>query len=181
MGARQLTRGDALDKTARSAAAVHQIEQSVVLAEREDPEHLLVRKIAAPLLPPSAVDDAVQETFLMVYRKIHLLQQPQAFIGWISRIALNVCYQWRRKQKDLVPLKPEHSVTTPSSLKVDMRKALEALGKSHRDVLILREYIGLSYEEIAEATNLPEGTVRSRLFYGRKKLEELLGKVYSSG
>lgn len=143
--------------------------------------YLLVRKIAAPLLPPSAVDDAVQETFLMVYRKIHLLQNPQAFLGWLSRIALNVCYQWRRKQRDSVPLKPEHSVTTPSSLKVDMRTALEALGQSHRDVIILREYLGLSYEEIAEATNMPEGTVRSRLFYGRKKLQELLGSVYSAG
>lgn len=139
-----------------------------------DSTHLLTRRVAAPLLPPSAVDDAVQETYLIVLQKLHHLKRPQAFRSWLTRITLHVCYEWRRKNKLTDELKPEHAVTEPTSAKVDVRAALEKLKERDRNILILREFLGLSYEEIADALNLAEGTVRSRLFYARKKLKELL-------
>ena len=54
------------------------------------------------------------------------------------------------------------------------KAALEQMSQSDRDILILREYLGLSYEELADALNLADGTVRSRLFHARKKLKTLL-------
>lgn len=137
----------------------------------------MVRKIATPLLPASAVDDAVQETYLLVLQKLHHLRQPEAFRGWLSKIALHVCYGWRRKTKPSEPL-PEglaaDDATGSSNTRVDLRAALEALPQRDRDILILREYLGLTYEELADALDLADGTVRSRLFHARKKLKSVL-------
>ena len=57
-----------------------------------------------------------------------------------------------------------------------LRGALAQISEEARNVLILREFLGLDYEEIAFALNLPMGTVRSRLHYGRKKLAKLLDR-----
>lgn len=139
----------------------------------------LVRKIAAPLLPASSVDDAVQETYLLVIQKLAHLRHPAAFRGWLSRIALHVCYGLRRKVRPTEALAPEQAVDDPtarSRQSMDLRSALEALSQQDRDILILREYLGLSYEELADALDLLEGTVRSRLFTARKRLKALLEK-----
>jgi RNA polymerase sigma-70 factor (ECF subfamily) len=141
--------------------------------------HRLVRKIAAPLLPASSVDDAVQETYLVVIQKLSHLRHPAAFRGWLCRIALHVCYGMRRRARPTESLDPEqavHDPTTSSGRSLDLRSALEALSQSDRDILILREYLGLSYEELADALDLMEGTVRSRLFTARKRLKALLEK-----
>lgn len=137
----------------------------------------LVRKLAAPLLPESTVDDAVQETYLLVIQKLHHLQHPAAFRGWLSRIALHVCYGMRRKARPTEEIKDNIAVqdgAAHSQTRLDLKAALEALPQKDRDILILREYLGLSYEEMADALDLVEGTVRSRLFNARKKLKELL-------
>lgn len=137
----------------------------------------LVRKIAAPLLPESAIDDAVQETYLLVIQKLHHLQHPGAFRGWLSRIALHVCYAQRRKARPTEEIGDSLTVedgTARSQARLDLKTALEKLSQKDRDILILREYLGLSYEELADALDLVEGTVRSRLFNARKKLKELL-------
>lgn len=139
----------------------------------------LVRKIAAPLLPASAVDDAVQETYLLVIQKLQHLQRPEAFRGWLSRIALHVCYGLRRKVKPTEALADEHAIedaTAHTQNRLDLKAALESLSQSDRDILILREYLSLSYEELADALDLAEGTVRSRLFHARKKLKTVLEK-----
>ena len=54
-------------------------------------------------------------------------------------------------------------------------EALDQLSEDHRQILVLREIEGLSYEEIAETMEIPEGTVMSRLFYARRKMQSLLG------
>jgi RNA polymerase sigma-70 factor, ECF subfamily len=146
--------------------------------------HRLVRKVAAPLLPAWAVDDAVQETYIVVYQKLHHLREPEAFPGWLSRIALNVCYQWRRKKEKTSELKHEHATAEHATAEpttaeltetgVDLRSALAKLSGKERNVMILREYIGLSYEEISRAVNVPIGTVRSRLSKAREKIRKLL-------
>jgi RNA polymerase sigma-70 factor (ECF subfamily) len=145
--------------------------------ELMEQSHLLVRKVAAPLVPDSVIDDVVQETYLQVYRKLHHLREPQAFLGWLSRITINMCSQWRRKARPTNELKPEHAVSEPESTRVDFRAALRQLTSKERNTVILREHIGLSYEEISRAINIPIGTVRSRLAKARKKLKALLQDV----
>ncbi len=148
------------------------------LEQLVEASYRLVRKVAAPLLPASAVDDAVQETYLIVLRKLHHLQHPGAFRSWLSRIALHVCYGWRRKSKPMEELSPEQAVTDLSATEksLTLKAALEALPQNDRDILILREYLGLTYDEMADVLLLAEGTVRSRLFNARKKLREVLEK-----
>lgn len=61
-----------------------------------------------------------------------------------------------------------------------MQKALDQLPAYHRAVIVLREVDGLSYEEIAEATSVPKGTVMSRLFHARRKMQALLHESLGS-
>jgi RNA polymerase sigma-70 factor, ECF subfamily len=138
----------------------------------------LARKTAFPLLRPHQVDDAVQEAFLMVYQKLHHLQKPEAFQAWLARIVIHVCYAMKKK----TPITAEPTdVGTPDSTaqvatRLDLRAALDQLREDDRNVLIMRSFLKLSYEEIAYATRLPVGTVRSKLHYGRKKLKELMAQ-----
>lgn len=149
-------------------------EQPGAFEELIQKSHRLVRKIALPIVPSWAVDDAVQETYLLVYRKLHLLKDRNSFTSWASRIALNVCYQWQRKKQDTVELLPEHATESVDSTRVDVRRALAQLPKIEREVLILREFIGLSYEEIGRVVNAPLGTVKSRLSKARSRMRSLL-------
>lgn len=137
----------------------------------------LARKTAFPLVLPHQVDDVVQDSFLIVYQKLHHLQKPEAFQAWLSRIVIHAAHALRKKQppvKDAPDELPGGDDTRGVALKLDLRAALQKLSEDDRQVLVLREFLKFSYEEVAYVTRLPLGTVRSKLHYGRKKLQELL-------
>ncbi len=166
------------DEEMESLVRKAQKRDKQALEELVEVSYRLVRKVATPLLPLSSVDDAVQETYLIVLQKLHHLQYPGAFRSWLSRIALHVCYGIRRKTKPTEELSAEQMVTDLSGTEksLTLKAALDALPQNDRDILILRECLGLSYEELADTLLLAEGTVRSRLFNARKKLREILEK-----
>lgn len=137
----------------------------------------LVRKTAFPLVRPHQVDDVVQEAFLTVFKKLHHLQKPEAFQAWLSRIVIHTCHKIRKQAiasgeipEQISPNDEAHQVAT----RLDLRSALNQLKEEERQVLILREFVKFSYEDIAYVTRLPLGTVRSRIHYARKKLQKLL-------
>lgn len=137
----------------------------------------LARKTAFPLLPPHLVDDAVQESYLVVFQKLGHLRDPQAFQAWLCRIVLHVCYAMQKKNPMTAELEDkavEADHSEQLATQMVLREALAQISEEARNVLILREFLGLDYEEIAFALNLPLGTVRSRLHYGRKKLAKVL-------
>ena len=136
----------------------------------------LVRKVAAPMVPEWALDDAVQETYIVVYQKLHHLRDPESFPSWISRIALNVCYKWQKKKQVTTEVQAEHAVSEPEEVTIDIKAALATLSGKERNVLILREYIGLSYDEIAQTVNVPIGTVRSRLSKARDRVRKFFAE-----
>lgn len=139
----------------------------------------LVRKTAFPLLRADQIDDAVQESYLVVYQKLHHLRDASAFQAWLVRIVLHVCYAIIRKTPLVAQIDEKASVTDETRRvadKLDLKAALARLKEEDRSILILREMLGMSYEEVAYALRLPIGTVRSRLHYGRKKLAELLDR-----
>lgn len=139
--------------------------------------HRLLRKVALPLLPASCVEDVLQETYILMFRKLHYLQNPEAFLSWLTRIALNVCYNWQRRVRPTESLDSQELESQAQDEPLDVvaiRRTLSKLKEKDRNILILREYLDMSYEQIAEVLDLPEGTVRSRLFYARKKLKELI-------
>ncbi len=143
--------------------------------------------------------DAVQEAFVKVHKNIDKFQGTSSFYTWLYRIVMNVSIDHirrtsRRKSLDfderalheesevagdgaLVP-----SVTNANPGKAALRRelggaiqaALQQLPEHHRAVIVLREIEGMSYEEMAEALEVPKGTIMSRLFHARKKMQAAL-------
>jgi RNA polymerase sigma-70 factor (ECF subfamily) len=133
-------------------------------------------------------EDAAQETFLRAW--LHFASfRPQASLrSWLYRIGLNAATDVLRQQKRLapgaledLPLRdpqpgPEGYVSQAEQVAL-VQKAVLSLPDASRAVLVLREYEGLSYQEIADALEIPIGTVMSRLSYARKLLKEELEPV----
>jgi len=146
--------------------------------------------------------DLSQETFLKAWRNLDRFRGQSAFYTWIYRIATNVTIDWvRRKQIQsgvefddaigMADIEPG-SATTPQSeplphehleqgeIQTRIQEAIDKLSPEHRMAIVLREVEGLQYEEIAEAMGCSVGTVMSRIFYARKKLQTLLRDVYET-
>jgi RNA polymerase sigma-70 factor (ECF subfamily) len=147
--------------------------------------------------------DLSQEVFIKAWRALPKFEAKARFSTWIYRIAHNVVYDWTRKRKieSAGELNDEifereridsASFTTPSGgespadtmshgeLRMKIQIALWKLSPEHREVVILKDVQGLSYKEIAEAMSSTLGTVMSRLFYARQKLQTLLRDEYES-
>jgi RNA polymerase sigma-70 factor (ECF subfamily) len=145
--------------------------------------------------------DISQEAFLKAWRNLERFRGQSSFFTWLFRIATNVAIDWlRRKQIESgvefdetlgIQIEPA-STTTPKAEPLPSRQldaaeiraridaAIAQLSVEHRAVILLREVEGLQYEEIAEATGASVGTVMSRIFYARKKLQTLLRDVYET-
>lgn len=140
-----------------------------------------------------AARDAAQETFIKAHRELSHFEGKSKFKTWLYRITVNTAIDEQRRKKPLesldatdasdddeAPVIIKDTAADPSQkaeqseLRGFIMQALEALSTDHRAVLVLREFQGLSYEEIAEALNVEIGTVMSRLFYARKKMAEIL-------
>ena len=129
--------------------------------------------------------DATQETFLTVFRKSSQFQGRSALGTWIYRIAVNRCYDELRKLKRQrsEPL-PEHTdppdaaaldAVEAAGLRPELRRALLSLPPDFRAAIVLSDIEGFSMPEAAEALGVPVGTVKSRVFRGRRLLGEALG------
>jgi RNA polymerase sigma-70 factor (ECF subfamily) len=141
--------------------------------------------------------DIVQETMIKVYRYKDSYSSIAKFSTWIYTIAGNLArteYQRRKRrkifsinaygeEKDETYEIPDESFNpekiTDSGIKEKIiQDALEKVSKAYREVVILRDIQDLSYEEISEITNLPVGTVKSRINRGRSQLQKLLKDIY---
>ncbi len=139
--------------------------------------------------------DLVQNAFIKAYQSLDSFRLDSAFYTWIYRIAMNLaidsCRKRRRRKTgsfdEAVAARDEdgemlelHHTDGPAEalqrkeLRQRIFAAMEELTEEQREVLMLREVEGLSYAEISETMGIPEGTVMSRLFYARKKMQGLL-------
>ena len=132
-------------------------------------------------------EDVTQETFIRVWAKLHSYRPIGSFRSWIYRIATNAALDVLRKRKeevdiDEIPISApgsgvEHDLIRSQQAEI-VRQAVLDLPPASRSVLVLREYEGLSYQEIADSLEIPLGTVMSRLAYARGKLkQELAGQM----
>lgn len=157
---------------------------------------MLVKRYLGPLYAfahrmvgsKSAAEDAFQETFLKVYRKRRSFQEGAKFRPWVYQICLNVCRDQLRKGKrrQEVPLveetAPADSTPGPAeqaekALQAErVKKAISQLPRKQREVLVLSQYEGLTYEEIGDTLNIPTGTVKSRNYHAIRNLAKLLQK-----
>jgi RNA polymerase sigma-70 factor, ECF subfamily len=138
--------------------------------------------------------DVAQETFLRAFRALGGFKGQAKFSSWLYRITLNLCRDWIRKERrtpvsqapegiDIVELAGE---ATPSEtieqlvgrnqLSRAVSKAMASLSEEQRTAIILKEYHGLTFQEIADMLDCPLSTVKTRLYQGlsvvRKQLEQ---------
>lgn len=144
---------------------------------------------------PEDAADLCQETFLNAWRGLPSFRGDSSFSTWLCRLANNACLDHLRREKKrryiesgaslddeengLSAVLPDCAPTPHQRLEERERRdavrhALEKLSPEHRQVLILRETAGLSYAEIAAATGLEEGTVKSRIARARLSLRNIL-------
>ena len=128
--------------------------------------------------------DIVQEAFLAAFRGIDRLEAENGFAGWFFGIVRHLCYGTLRQRKTSVGEEvltslssstpsPEISATE-SERRRALAKSLEQLTHKQREVIILRSFEELSYDEIAQRLDVPIGTVMSRLYDARRALKRLL-------
>ena len=141
-------------------------------------------------------EDMTQETFVRAFRALPRfeIREGTSFEAWLYRVAVNACRsRMRRKWYQVLPWPdPAPQMASEPEEQPDRRvmrgeqrdeilAAVDTLGEKHRLVVILRYYGGLSNEEIAQALNIPCGTVRSRLHVARRRLKEVLTESGEKG
>jgi RNA polymerase sigma-70 factor (ECF subfamily) len=147
--------------------------------------------------------DLSQDVFIKAWKALPNFESRSRFSTWLFRISHNVVYDWVRKRKiessgelndeifdrdriDLAARTAPALIESPddalsnSELRIKISAALEKISPEHREVVILKDVQGLSYKEIAEVMECTLGTVMSRLFYARQKLQTLLKDEYES-
>ena len=130
-------------------------------------------------------EDAAQETFIRAWQNLSSYRPQTSLRNWLYRIAVNVGTDMLRKEKRILPDAIEDLHLTDSGLELEslvsqqertalVQKAILSLPEASRAVLVLREYEGLSYQEISTTLDIPVGTVMSRLSYARNLLKAKL-------
>lgn len=137
--------------------------------------------------------DATQETFLSAYRNLSKFRGESKFSSWIYRIAINICNtKLRSRNKGVVSLEEQKELSgfevaaDPDDLSgniqqeqvaAHVKRALQGLPPEMRQVIVMKEYEGLKFAEIAEILGIPLSTVKTRMYTGlselRKRLEHL--------
>ncbi len=139
--------------------------------------------------------DVVQETFLSVFKAIRGLRDPESFSTWLYQIALNHCRARRRCRVSELHATEYKSdqvgvgqagfsnvpAVEPGAEKLEtvdiIRKAMAGLSEDHRTAIVLKEYLGLSLEELAGVMDCPLSTAKSRLYNGLKDVQRNLKRM----
>jgi len=135
--------------------------------------------------------DATQEALIRIYKKIDTYQEKAKFSTWVQRIVSNICMDKFRAAKETVSIE-EHDMVfadkqsvedeiLASSMASDIQQAITQLPEQYRAVIALRYLQDMSYQEIADALQLPLNTVKSYLFRARQQLQELLHDYQKGG
>ncbi len=143
--------------------------------------------------------EGVQEVFTKVYRALPRYKEEFRFVAWLNRISMNHAidlYRRRRTRKEQIYdqeftfARPDRSVQRFSDPEEEMDRkhvgqrieaALATLSEDHRQVFTLFSYEDLAYADIAELLDIPIGTVMSRLFYARRKMQDALPASWDPG
>lgn len=139
-------------------------------------------------------EDLTQEIFLGVYRGLAKFRGDSTLGTWVYRVAMNHCLEYRRKRKlESIPLDEELTLISSDwredpakaadkrELSERVEAAIQCLSPQHRDVIVLHELQGLTYQEVATMLDVPVGTVKSRLSNAFRRLRDLLGGYVYEG
>ncbi len=129
--------------------------------------------------------DATQETFITVFRKASQFEGKAAVGTWIYRIAVNTCYdQLRKAKRRKTTALPDHydpadpfaeETVESAGMRPEIRSALAKVPRDFRAAIVLADIEGLGLPEVGKALGVPVGTVKSRLYRGRRILARHIG------
>jgi RNA polymerase sigma-70 factor (ECF subfamily) len=138
--------------------------------------------------------DVTQETFLRAFRALSGFKGDAKFSSWLYRIALNLCRDWMRKERraplvavpegvdvdqlaaERGPIETVEDLAARSELSREVARAMESLPAEQRQAIILKEYHGLTFQEIADLMKCPLSTVKTRVYQGLSTLRKQLGQ-----
>ena len=144
---------------------------------------------------PDDARDVCQEAFLKVHKNLSTFEGEAQFFTWLYRIVMNLCIDHLRKKRGQqvefdetqAPDDPDEGGIAPhrtgfdparalsdKELRKQIMGALDKLSPAHRAVLVMREVEGMSYQEMADEMKCSIGTIMSRLFHARKKMQSML-------
>jgi RNA polymerase sigma-70 factor, ECF subfamily len=164
---------------AAKAGDLASFEQIVMLYER------LVLRLAQRLLPNREMaQDAAQDVFLRLHRKLGKFQEEKDLGPWLYRITVNICHDLRRRAKPCLPLElapvlcdqapdPERAALFAQQREL-IAAALDELTERERDAIVLRDLEGLSTAEVARILGSTQTTVRSQISTGRVKIKSFV-------
>jgi RNA polymerase sigma-70 factor, ECF subfamily len=123
--------------------------------------------------------DVVQEVAYKSFKKIHTLNEPEYFKTWLIKMTITTSINVVRSKKKVVPLKRENNVVFTSDhidipLSLTLRDLLNILNEDEKSVVLLKYYNDFTFNEIAEALELPLGTAKSLLYRALRKLRKEL-------
>jgi RNA polymerase sigma-70 factor, ECF subfamily len=141
---------------------------------------------------PVEAEDVAQDAFFKAYRNLESFQFDSGFYTWLYRIAVNAAVDTLKKKKRRGTTSLDEDEWLRASLQAEgpapddepsggelavaLRRAVDALPEKYRTILVLREYEGLTYEDLARVLKISKGTVESRLFRARMRLRDKMAK-----
>lgn len=160
-------------------------------------QYKIVQLVNRYVKDPSEAQDVAQESFIKAYRAIGNFRGDSAFYTWLYRIAINTAKNYlvaraRRSSDYEIDIDDAEQIQNAPELKgmdtpeqhllneeilETIKSAIEKLPEEMRIAITLREFEGMSYEEIAEAMDCPVGTVRSRIFRAREAIDNKLNPL----
>jgi len=164
-------------------------------------QHKIIQLVNRYVKDPSEAQDVAQEAFIKAYRALGNFRGDSAFYTWLYRIAINTAknylvsrsrrssdYQVDVQDAEALENAPQlQGMETPERLLLNqeiidtIKTAIDKLPEEMRTAIMLREFEGMSYEEIAEAMDCPVGTVRSRIFRAREAIDNKLTPLLEHG
>jgi RNA polymerase sigma-70 factor (ECF subfamily) len=138
-----------------------------------------IRRYAARNCRAADIDDAVQETLLLLYRRVGTLRAVTSFSAWLFAVARHACLRLLRRsmglaeaQLDEVDAQLAH--LRPEDIRIDLSHAIQSLPQHYREVILLRDIEELSIDEISEVLGLTRESVKARIHRARLMIREYL-------
>ena len=136
-----------------------------------------IRRYAARNCRAADIDDAVQETLLLLYRRVGTLRAVTSFSAWLFAVARRACLRLLRRSKadtpaDDVEMRLAH--LKPEDVRIDLSRAIQSLPDHYREVILLRDIEELSIDEISGVLELTRESVKARIHRARLMIREYL-------
>ena len=138
-----------------------------------------VRRYAARNCRAADIDDAVQETLMLLYRRVGTLRAVTSFSAWLFAVARRACLRLLRRSVGMADAPAEDTEarlaqSRPEDLRIDLSRAIQSLPEHYREVILLRDIEELSIDEFASALGLSRESVKARIHRARIMIREYL-------